>query len=130
MKFSLAMVVSVTLAGSCHYGVADIATVPDNPTYDQNVYPLLRDHCLLCHSSPPNRGAGGANSYFRLDVYGTTTVNGKDIPGAGDYCGSIVGDVLIDKMPPAAKDGDGVGPNGKKMLQNWQNSQPVPCPEK
>ena len=25
-----------------------------------------------------------------------------------------------DKMPPAAKWGDGVGPNGKKMLQNWQ----------
>jgi len=122
MKFSLAMVVSVAFAGSCHYSVADIATVPDNPTYTTNVYPLLRDHCLLCHSSPPDRGAP---SNFRLDVYEDTTVGNTTIPGAQSYGYSIVSSVLSDKMPPAAKQGDGVGPNGKKMLENWQNNDPA-----
>jgi hypothetical protein len=121
MKFSLAMVVLVALAGSCHYGVADIPDVPDTPTYTTNVYPLLRDHCLLCHSSPPDRGA---HSNFRFDVYDDTTVGDTTVAGAHSYGYSIVSYVQNDQMPPSAKNGDGVGPNGKKMLQNWQNTDP------
>jgi hypothetical protein len=37
--------------------------------------------------------------------------------------GSIsVHDVQINRMPPAAKSGDGVGPNGLQMLLNWQTN--------
>jgi hypothetical protein len=124
MKLSLAMVVSIALAGSCHYGVADIPDVPDvidKPTYTANVYPLFRDHCLLCHGYPPDRGA---LSRFRVDVYDDTTVGNITIPGAHSYGYTIVSYVLSDQMPPAAKDGDGVGPNGKKMLQNWRDNDP------
>jgi len=67
LRFGLAAVLA--LAGSCHYGVADIASVPDYPTYAKDVRPLLYDHCLLCHGSSPIRGAP---SYFRLDVYDDT----------------------------------------------------------
>ena len=121
MKLSLAMVALVALTGSCHYGIADIASAPDNPTYNKDVYPLLADHCLLCHSSPPNRGAP---STFRLDVYDDTTVGNTFVAGAKSYGPTIVYDVQIGKMPPGAKSGDGVGPNGLKMLENWQNSDP------
>ena len=114
MRFFLAGAVMFTLVGSCHYGVADISSVPDNPTYNRDVYPLFRDHCLLCHSSPPNRDAYKALA-FRLDVYDDT--NG--VPGAMSMASSALYDVNINKMPPGAKDGDGVGPNGKAMLQRW-----------
>jgi len=115
MKFFLAGLVMVTLVGSCHYGVADISTVPDNPTYDKDIYPLFRDHCLLCHSSPPDRNAP---SYFRLDVYDSTST----VSGAKDMAGSSAYDVKIDKMPLGAKSGDGVGPNGYQMLQKWADN--------
>jgi hypothetical protein len=112
MRFFLPVIVLAALAGSCHYGVTDISAVPDNPTYDHDVYPLFNDHCLLCHGSPPNRGAP---SYFRLDVYDDTA----DAAGANSMAASCAGDVNINKMPPAAKGGDGVGPNGRQMLQKW-----------
>jgi len=110
MRLFLAIVAMAALSGSCHYGVADISGVPDNPTYNRDIYPLLRDHCLVCHGSPPNRGAS-----FSLDAY-------KD---ASDRIASILFDVDNDKMPPAAKAGDGIGPNGKAMLHKWSdNSTP------
>ena len=31
----------------------------------------------------------------------------------------VVQEMEINSMPPAAKNGDGVGPNGLKMLQTW-----------
>ena len=107
MRVSLAVVLLSALAGSCKYGVADINGVPDNPTYNTDVYPLLRDHCLLCHGATPNRDA--QKSGVRLDTY----------QDAVDWSGSVLADVKSDKMPPGAKDGDGVGPNGKAMLQKW-----------
>ena len=112
MRSFLAVLVLVALAGSCHYGVADISAVPDNPTYNTDVYPLFRDHCLLCHSSPPDRGAP---SGFRLDVYDDT--NG--VTGAMNMAGSALYDVQKNRMPPTAKGGEGVGPNGQAMLKKW-----------
>jgi len=112
MRLFPVVVLMVAFSGSCHYGVADISAVPDNPTYNRDVYPLYRDHCLLCHSSPPDRGAP---SYFRLDAYDT----GNGVLGAMDMASSCAGDVTSNKMPPGAKSGDGVGPNGLAMLQKW-----------
>ena len=115
MRSFLAVLVTVALVGSCHYGVADISAVPDNPTYNKDVYPLYRDHCLVCHSSPPDRGAP---NNFRLDVYDSTDT----VLGAMDTASSAAGDVRVNKMPPAARSGDGVGPNGLQMLQKWADN--------
>ncbi len=117
MRLFPAVVLMVALFGSCSYGVADISGVPDNPTYDRDIYPLFRDHCLLCHSSPPDRGAP---STFRLDIYDTD--NTTHVIGAMDEAPTAAFDVSINKMPPGAKSGDGVGPNGRAMLQKWADN--------
>jgi hypothetical protein len=97
---------------ACNYGIRDVASVPDNPTFNRDIYPLYADHCLVCHSSPPDRGAP---SYFRLDTYDDTA----NAAGAKSMAAAALGDVQSGRMPPAAGAGDGVGPNGLQMLQRW-----------
>jgi hypothetical protein len=94
---------------ACSPAIQDLYSVPAQPTYDNDVRYFLSDHCVLCHGSPPNRGAP-AN--FRLDAY--------DVPNsteAGAYAmrGSILSDVTSGRMPP----GGGIGPNAKQMLTLW-----------
>jgi hypothetical protein len=118
MKLAFAFALLV-VTGSCHYGITDIPSVPDHPTYRADVYPVLSDHCLLCHGAAPNRGAP---AYFRLDVYddvGTTL-------GAQSMAAAIAGDVASGRMPPASPGGDGVGPNGIAMLQKWVDQGALP----
>jgi hypothetical protein len=100
---------------SCNYGIRDIGSVPDNPTFNRDIYPLYADHCLVCHSSPPDRGAPG---YFRLDVFDDT----GNVAGAKSMASAAYVDVQSGKMPPAARGGDGVGPNGLRMLELWSKS--------
>lgn len=114
MKVPFAVIAVTILIGSCHYGVKDISSVPDNPTFARDIYPLYRDHCLVCHGSPPGRGAP---AYFRLDVYATD--DSTNVAGAADMAAAALGDVKSGKMPPEAEKGDGVGPNGVAMLQKW-----------
>ena len=114
-----ASLVSVALLlASCHFSVADIAKVPDNPTWEADVKPYLADHCVLCHGSPPGRGAPGD---FRLDIYDYDTA--KDILGAKNMAPQIVSATKNDSMPPSAKWGDTLGPKGKAMLQKWLDNQ-------
>ncbi len=121
MKLSVA-VIAMTLLGSCHYGVRDISSVPDNPTFTRDIYPFYVDHCLVCHSSPPDRGAPG---YFRLDVYADVDAGDHSVAGAQSMASTALHDVQIGKMPPEASHGDGIGPNGLQMLQKWvDNSAP------
>jgi len=102
----------------CNYGIRDVPSVPDNPTFNRDIYPLFADHCVVCHGSPPDRGAPG---YFRLDRY----ADGDGVAGAKNMAASALGDVQSGRMPPAAKAGDGVGPNGLEMLLRWvQNEAP------
>jgi hypothetical protein len=105
-------VVLAATAAACNFSRADVAQVPDNPVFDPDVKQVLTDHCLLCHGYPANRGAP---SHFRLDVY--DDVNG--VRGAHAEAGEIVNAVNSGDMPPAAAWGDGVGPNGKLLLQRW-----------
>jgi hypothetical protein len=111
MRFERLLLVLTTVA-SCHYSASDLVYVPEHPTFQRDVYPLFSDHCLLCHGSPPNRGAP---STFRLDVYDDT----DGVLGANTYGEVALYDIEKGKMPPAAKDGEGVGPNGILMLQRW-----------
>ena len=100
------------MLGSCSYAAPDITSVPANPSYARDVRPLLADHCLLCHSSPPDRGAPRT---FRLDVYSDT----GQVAGAQSFAADVVAQVQSRHMPPGAKSGDGVGPNGQKLLESW-----------
>ena len=116
MRIRNSLVLVLATAASCHYASPDLTYVPDNPTYVRDVHPLLSDHCLLCHSSPPNRGA---RPNFRLDVYEDTSV-----PGAEAYFDPSLGSIALNqivskRMPPEAKNGEGVGPNGIEMLRRW-----------
>jgi hypothetical protein len=107
----------ISLLG-CNYGIRDIGSVPDKPTFNRDIYPLYADHCLVCHGSPPNRGAP---SYFRLDTYDDV----GDVAGAKTMAGASLLAVQSVRMPPAAQSGDGIGPNGLQMLQKWvQNGSP------
>lgn len=96
------------LVSACSTAVKDIYEVPSNPTYDKDVRFYLADHCVLCHGSPPNRGAP---SDFRLDVY---DVPNSDMPGAYAMRNSILR-AMDRNMPP----GGGLGPNGKEMMKIW-----------
>jgi hypothetical protein len=99
-------------APACSFGKPDIATVPAHPTFEIDVKPLFADHCLLCHGYPAKRNAPTS---FRLDVY----TSPDSLPAAQAEGSRSVRSILNDHMPPSAAWGDGVGPNGKKMLQNW-----------
>jgi len=107
----------MSTVASCHYAASDLVYVPDNPGYNEDVHPLFSDHCLLCHGNPANRGAPSPPSpkAFRLDVYDDT----DGVPGANSYGEIALSYIKSKLMPPAAKDGDGVGPNGLRMLQRW-----------
>jgi len=105
--------------GACNYSVQDIASVPDHPTYSHDVWYLLYDHCLLCHSSPPSRGAPATS---RLDVYADT--NG--VLGALSMANMILDKSKTGSMPPGVASDEAVGPNGVAMLQKWVDNG---CPE-
>jgi hypothetical protein len=109
----VAVVASALAISACSFGKPDIATVPAHPTFEIDVKPFLADHCLLCHSDPATRGAPTS---FRLDVY--TSPDG--LPAAHQEASRFIQSIDNGKMPPSAKWGDGVGPNGKAMLQNWK----------
>ena len=99
-------------SGGCNFGKADVAQAPEHPTFNPDVLQVLSDHCLLCHGYPANRGAP---SRFRLDVYDNT----GGVRGAHSEAGQLVEAVNGGSMPPSALWGDGVGPNGKLVLQRW-----------
>ena len=113
--FLVAMFASALAAPSCSLGKPDIATVPTHPTFEIDVKPLLADHCLLCHSYPTTRGAPTS---FRLDVYDPPVETST--PAAHQEASRFIQSIDNGKMPPAALWGDGVGPNGKALLQNWK----------
>lgn len=138
MRSRLAAAASLVVVAACDFSVPDIAEVPENPTFERDVKPLLDDHCNLCHGSPPNRGAPND---FRLDVYDAAgsaapmlgsrkggSRKGRDreddhdegrLEGAREMAEDIVEVVEDGEMPPAAAWGDGVGPNGRAMLRRW-----------
>lgn len=114
MRTSALFLLAVTTVASCHYASPDLVYVPEHPGYQEDVHPLLSDHCLWCHSEPPNREAP---AYFRLDVYDDSA----DVAGALRMFRDrgAISTIVSKRMPPAAKDGEGVGPNGIRMLQQW-----------
>jgi hypothetical protein len=84
---------AIGLAG-CGFSVPDVASVPDHPTFETDVLPVMNDHCNLCHSGNPNRGAPRS---FRLDVY--EDVGGTRGDGVGPNGTAIVEKWVADGAP-------------------------------
>ena len=115
LPFLVAIFASALAAPACSFSKTDIATVPAHPTFELDVKPLMEDHCLLCHGYPATRGAPTS---FRLDVYDPPV--GTSTPAAHQEASRFIQSIDNGKMPPSALWGDGVGPNGKALLQNWK----------
>jgi hypothetical protein len=92
------------------------ADVPDEPTWAEDVRPILLANCASCHSFPPIRSAPGPSSSqdgLRLDVYEDTVldegsqylgndVSGRTIPGAASMAERIIARAVeLETMPPA-----------------------------
>lgn len=61
------------------------ATGASNPSFQQDVMPILAANCVRCHSYPT---LGGAPEYFRLDVFGDVIVrDGRPRSAAEGPCG-------------------------------------------
>ena len=70
----------------------------EDPTWVDDVEPLLVEHCATCHTSP---AVGGAPSTFRLDRY----VDEGDVAGAFSMADRIVAravDFDPSQMPPGS----------------------------
>jgi hypothetical protein len=104
------------LFAGCNFGVPDISAseVPDHPVYWTDVLPLFEDHCTLCHGHPSNYGAP---SDFRLDRYASARAESHN----------VWEQISEDGMPPAASWGDGMGPNGKKLIRLWVEQGAPEC---
>ena len=100
-------------AGCGSFGVADIAAVPDSPTYSRDIQHIVHDHCALCHSKPSNRGA---YTYFRLDRF----EDDAQVLGAGSMASDMARQVgKLDRMPPSAQWGNPLPPKAKATLLKW-----------
>lgn len=87
---------------------------PDNPTWTEDVKPILQANCIKCHGSVTR---GGAPADFRLDVYDSavTRGDGRFIRGALSMARFIKERTHAETMPPV------VALNGVQIdtLANW-----------
>lgn len=81
-------------------------SVPSEPTWIDDVRPILAANCIRCHSPPQIEGAV---PYFRLDKYDSEEIADTEydldgdpdvIGGARDYSLSIAAQVENEQMPP------------------------------
>ncbi len=93
------------------------ADVPDNPSFQEDVLPILAANCVRCHGSPP---IGGAATFFRLDMYATSAAPDGDVLGAEAMAGVIAlrGANEDRPMPPRFPLDD----HQIELLQQWANN--------
>ena len=107
--WAMAMMMAIALGGGCD------PEVPAEPTWAEDVRPILLANCGSCHSFPPTRSAPGPTSAgdgLRLDVYEDTIldegtefrgsdVSGRVVPGAAAVSDRIVARAVeLETMPP------------------------------
>lgn len=56
---------------------------PENPSFQQDVMPVLAANCLRCHGAP---AIGGAPADFRLDSFEDVTVRERLLPAGDPMC--------------------------------------------
>lgn len=70
-------IVSLIVVGAC------APDAPADPSFQQDVLPVLAANCLRCHSAPQ---IGGAPEWFRLDSFEDVTVLERLIPAGDPAC--------------------------------------------
>jgi hypothetical protein len=74
--------------------------VPAEPTWVDDVRPILAANCIRCHSAPP---IGGAPTFMRLDRYGDEVdpdTQEVAVSGAAGYAITIASHTALGLMPP------------------------------
>jgi hypothetical protein len=99
----LILLMSVLVFVSCDSSATqDISAVVENPTYNENIAPIMQSKCVSCHS--------GGDQSPNLETYNEVkeaTLNGTVICRIEDSCGEV--------MPPS-----GILPSAKiAMINNW-----------
>lgn len=115
IRESLAACATATLVvAAAQVGCAP--AVPENPTWTEDVRPILMANCARCHTDPP---IGGAPGYLRLDRYENwPNPIGGDLLGAGNQAARIADRASNGErpMPPL------IGPltdRQQELLQLW-----------
>lgn len=117
------LVASAALAGSA----IGCSSVPANPTWTEDVKPILQANCIKCHGRVTR---GGAPDNFRLDIYDGTDDPSRNgfIPlgrgGASDMAQFIAFRVREETMPPEIP----LTSNQIEVLENWFNARPDAMP--
>ncbi|WP_428266447.1 c-type cytochrome [Haliangium sp.] len=101
--------------------VACAPSAPSNPTWEDDIKPLLAANCVRCHREEPQNFAP---TLFRFDVCSTTMVNGSQWDGAKERIERIIARGGQGTMPPgpAAPLSD----RQVEILQNWADNG-APC---
>lgn len=96
------------------FGDEEVGGIPEFPTYDVDVKPILDASCVPCHAVPPQAGAPPG---FRLDQY-EDDVNGV----VGAYV--VRFDIqfrAVDaaNMPPATRPDLALTPEQRETIDRW-----------
>ncbi|MEZ4402501.1 MAG: hypothetical protein R3B06_20930 [Kofleriaceae bacterium] len=116
----LARRVSVALVLALAPAACAVDAVPDQPSWQLDVMPVLAANCVRCHSYPTN---GYATAGFRLDAYGAmTVVGGGVIRGASDNATTVARRTRAAFRAPgelAMPPGRELGDDEVAVLRNW-----------
>src|SRR5262249_29554912 len=96
------------------------AEVPPQPTWFDDVQPILTANCVRCHGADPRNDAP---STFRLDVYADTLVSGRRIRGARFMALFAMLRATHDQMPPV---GPKLSERQKEILRRFAAEMPMP----
>jgi len=99
-------------------GCSDSA--PSEPTWHDDVAPILAANCVRCHGAP---ATGGAPTSFRLDRWEDSfDERGRTIFGAGTMAEYIVARTETGEMPPRELE---LNTRQIDTLRNWFESRPT-----
>jgi hypothetical protein len=95
-------------------GAAGCLSTPSDPTWVDDVRPILAANCVRCHNAP---ATGGAPDSFRLDVYeDVTTDAGRVVRGAASMAEFIFVRTDAQTMPPRFP----LDQRQRDILANWR----------
>lgn len=109
-----------------------LGDAPENPTWAEDVAPILASNCVRCHGYP---ATGGAPDTFRLDMYDDSiAADGTLILGAASMARFIAvrvdkeatGTAGIDTMPPDFATGENLTDRQIEILNNWALADGLP----
>lgn len=99
--------------------VACAPSVPANPTWEEDVKPILAANCVRCHRAEPQNGAPAT---FRFDV--CEDVAGK--MGASAYAGGALARATNDAAPMPPAPAAPLNDRQVEVLENWIANR-APC---